>query len=392
MKINKDSKLFLKISSALVAVALWFAITYTEDPVISQYLSDIQIVFEGEDRLLDNGLIITNKESLPALSAVISGNRSSVISSIRSVSAVADVSGIQAAGTNTVQIKYSYPTYAVTLARSKTEEITIETEKVISRRIPVRIEQSNSDKNEEHIIKSQLTEQEILVRGAESVINRISYAKAVVDATNIVQTSSQEYFYKFYDKDGDLVADDDIIYKEFATVSVENEVYKRAELAVKVVLTEELSGEYALKVKNLSAQAVKAGVPEDSELTEIFAYFAGGRSEDDVYKLKLDVPEGVYLPEDSRTVTAQCELVPKVVKELEVPVTAINIPEGKKAKITPAKIKITAKGAEDALSADKIKATVDAKEITTAGGAPVHIEAQDGITVIGAYSAAVTIE
>ncbi len=392
MKINKDSKLFLKISSALVAVVLWFAITYTEDPVISQYLNDIQIVFEGEDRLLENGLIITNKESIPALSAVISGNRSSVISSIRSVSAAIDVSGITSSGTNTVQIKYNYPTYAVTLTRSRAEEITIETENVISRRIPVRIEQSNGDKNEAHIIKSQAAEQEVLVRGAESTVNRISYAKAVVDAANIVQTSAREYFYKFYDKDGDLVADDDIIYKEFATVSVENEVYKRAELSVKIVLSKGLEENYALKIRNPSMQTVNAGVPEDSELTEIFAYFEGGRSEDNIYKLKLDVPEGVYLPEESRTVSAQCELVPKIEKELEVSVTAVNIPEGKKAKITPAKIKVTAKGTEDVLSADKIKATVDAKEITTAGGAPVHIEAADGITVIGAYSVAVTIE
>ena len=34
--------------SGLVALVLWFAITYTEDPIISQNLGDIKIVFDGE--------------------------------------------------------------------------------------------------------------------------------------------------------------------------------------------------------------------------------------------------------------------------------------------------------------------------------------------------------
>ena len=84
MNIKKDNKLLLKILSALAAIVLWFAITYTEDPIISQYLSDINIVFDGEEELHSNGLIITNKDSLPTVSATIRGNRSSVISSISS--------------------------------------------------------------------------------------------------------------------------------------------------------------------------------------------------------------------------------------------------------------------------------------------------------------------
>ena len=53
MKINKNSKLFLKILSGVVGVVLWFAITYTEDPIISQSLGDIKIVFDGEKQLMD---------------------------------------------------------------------------------------------------------------------------------------------------------------------------------------------------------------------------------------------------------------------------------------------------------------------------------------------------
>ncbi len=195
MKLNRDSKLLLKILSAASAIILWFAITYTEDPVISHYLTDVNIVFEGEDTLHSNGIIVTNKDSMPDISAVIRGKRSNVISSIGSVSVVIDVSGITEAGTVEVPVEYSYPSSTVTLAKSKTKELTVKTEKIISRNIPVRIEMINEDKNTEYIVNATSSEQTVSVRGAESVVYKIANAKAVVVATTIVKRCSQDYFY-----------------------------------------------------------------------------------------------------------------------------------------------------------------------------------------------------
>ena len=120
MKFDINNKLFLKILSGLVALVLWFAITYTEDPIISQHLGDISIAFEGEDDLNDNGLAIINKDDIPGLSAVIRGKRSNVISAMGTVVASCDVSGIQDAGENIVQLKYVYPTATITMAKIKT--------------------------------------------------------------------------------------------------------------------------------------------------------------------------------------------------------------------------------------------------------------------------------
>ena len=125
MNVNTNNKTVLKILSGLVAVVLWFAITYTEDPIISQSLGDITIEYEGEKRLMDNGLIIVNKDEIPDISVVIRGKRSSVISAIGSVVASCDVSGIETSGENTVEVKYIYPTSSITMAKTKTKEITV---------------------------------------------------------------------------------------------------------------------------------------------------------------------------------------------------------------------------------------------------------------------------
>ena len=62
MKIIKDNKLLLKIFSALIAIVLWFAVTYTEDPSINQHLNRLDTVFYHEDVLSRRGLMIVNKE------------------------------------------------------------------------------------------------------------------------------------------------------------------------------------------------------------------------------------------------------------------------------------------------------------------------------------------
>lgn len=392
MKIVKNSRLYLKILSAAVAVILWFAITYTEDPVINQYLSDINIVFDGEEQLRENGLIVTNKNKLPALAVSIRGTRSSVISSMGSISASVELSGITSAGSNTVEVKYNYPSSSVTLAKVRTREITLETEKLVSRSIPVRIENENADKNEKYVVKSEAHDTSIKVTGAESAVYKISYAKAAVDVTDITKTSSQEYFYKLYDSKGNLIPEDNIIYKSSETVTAENTVYLKKTLPVKAVLTEDMAENYVLNVKSMTIMSVEAGVSENFEISELYAYYdESKKTENGKYELAIDVPEGCYLPKENAVVVADCTLVPKILKEITVSVSAKNVPEGAQVTVLPDKIRITAKGAENVLSEEHIKAFVDVSEIPNGGSAEVIFETDGEIKIIGTHNAEVSI-
>lgn len=395
MKIKKDNKLLLKILSALAAIVLWFAITYTEDPIISQYLTGIDIVFEGEETLHSNGLIVTNKESLPTISVTARGNRSNVISSINNITASINVAGISSAGSNTVEVYYNYPSSSIILAKAKTREIVIETEKIVSRDIPIKISSQNAEKNTQFLIKSAQKDAFVKVRGAESTVYSISYAKAVVDATNISKTSSQEYFYKFYDENDDVVSSSNILYKSIETISVDNEVFIRKTLPVKIVLPDSLDKENVLLVKNQSLTTVEAGVPEGLDIAELYAYFDEDKKEDDgTCKLTLSVPDGCYVPEEDCTITATCELVPKVIKEIEIPVSIQTAPENMKINLEPEKIMVSLKGAEDKLSAANIKASVDASELSSGESKTLEVEfeTKENITVVGAYSVTATAE
>lgn len=400
MKIKKDNKLLLKILSALAAVALWFAITYTEDPIISQYLTDVDIVFEGENTLHANGLIVTNKDELPSIAVTVKGNRSSVISSINTITAAVDVSKITSAGTNSAEVKYNYPSSNIYLAKAKTREINIETEKIVSREIPVKIEQQNSEKSTA-MIKSDTQEQFVKVRGAESTVYSIAYAKAVIDAANVTKTSSQEYFYKFYNDKDEAVDVDNIIYKSAETISVDNLVLVKQTLPVKVILPDRMKEDYILSIKSQSIETVAVGVSQEIEPDEffknkeIYAYFEESKKRDDgTYELSISVPDGCFVPEDYSTVIVNCDLIPKVEKEVEVAVTIQNVPEGLKVRLEPEKIKVLVKGTEDKLAPSNIKATVDASGISENESKKVEVkfENKEDIKVIGIYSTYVISE
>lgn len=393
MKIIGNNKLLLKILSAVIAVILWTAITYSEDPIINQVLNGIPVEFIGEEELQDKGFVVTNKDSIPTISAVIRGNRSRVISSIGAISAAIDVSEIEEAGSNSVKVEYIYPASSVSLVKTKVAEITVETEKTVSRSIPVVIETVNQDKNTEHMIESSSRIKTLKIKGAESEVYKISYAKAQVDATTVLKTGSQDYMYKFYDEKDNVIPDTNIIYRSYNAINVENTVYARSSLPVSVVLSEEYAQDYGVNIKSISKASIGVGLADGVNPQSVRAVITDIESEDGKYELTLEADEGVYIPEKSKQITVSCEIVPKVIKEVEVPVTVENLPEGKSYELFNSKVKVSVKGIEKELTADKIKAVIDARDLPDGKNhVQIAIEAPEGATVVGSYGAEIEIK
>lgn len=385
-KIFKDNRILLKILSGLIAIILWFAITYTEDPVISQALTDIPITFEGERELENSGLTVVNKSKLPDVTVIVRGTRSNVISALASISASVDVSGITASGSSILPIKYSYPSNGITMVKSKLSDLEIQTEKLVTRNIPVRIEPENADKNPEFIVKSVCSVSSVKVRGAESAVYDISYGLAEVDVSGVTKTSSQDYTYSFYDEKNNRLSDDNILYRSHNALTVENTVYKKINVPVELAADDVTAENFSMTVKNQSAQNVDIGVEDGVEVTSVKAIIVReeGKTE---YETELIVPNGVYIPDKSRKISAVCQFEPKILTEVTVPVTVKNTPEGKTVTFEPKEITVSVKGSQSAVGSGKINAEIDASAVTgEEQPIPVEITADSSVTVIGSYS------
>lgn len=387
----KNSKLLLKILSALIAIVLWFAITYTEDPAISQTLTGVNLEIKGENDLNANGFAIVNKDELPSLSVVIRGSRSNVISALGEIYASVDVSSIKNTGENVISVSYSYPSDRIVLEKVRVRELTVETEALISREIPVKIEVANRDKNSDFIVKCESKIDAVTVSGAENTVYNIAYAKARVDASKISKTNTQECLYELYTEKGELVSEESIVNKSRRTVTVESTVYEKTELAVKVVLSEESREDYGILIKNIEKNTVEAGISEGIEAEYIEAVITPQKDKN-TYEAELIVPDGVYVKEEDMTISVTGEILPKELREITAQVEAVNVPDGKTAVISPKEKTVTLKSIEDA-SNIKLKLSVDVGKMTENEEIlPVQIETDSDIDIIGTYSVLVRME
>lgn len=386
-----NNKLLLKIFSAMIAVVLWFAITYTEDPVVTQHLTNVASVFSGEVLLHERGLTVVDKDKLPTFSATIRGNRSKVISSLGIVSASIDVSNITEAGQHEVTVEYMYPKELVTLTKAKISAFTVNVEKLISRDIPVKIKSESNGKDTKHLVALDSKIQTISVRGAQSTVEKISYAMATINTSKVSSAGTMNYNYRLYDEHNNLIDEENIISKSQNSIPVTGTIYEKAELPVKVVLDVALKSNYALKVKKQSVQRLDSGISENSRDVELLAVLSEDLVKDDKSgsaRVPITVPDGVYLPEDDAFVTIDYELVPKAFEEAEVSVSAENVPQGKQVTIKPQELKVTIKCQKGEDVSKKISATIDAKELTEGIEKTVNVtlKSDDDIEVSGNYT------
>lgn len=388
MKIIKDKKLLLKILSAFIAIVLWFAITYTEDPAVSQHVTNVGAVFSGEAQLRERGLTVVNKDELPAFSAVIRGNRSKVISSLGVISAHIDVSNIYTVGTHEVLVHYSYPQDMVTLTKTRVSSVLINVEKILSRDIPIKLEAEVGGRDNGNLVAVKSNAETLTVRGAQSVVEKIAYAKAVIDTSEITANGDMNYNYKLYDADGNILQERNIISKSQSTVLVTGTIYKKAELPVKVVLSDSLKANYALKVKKQSVSTLTVGLPDNVTETQLYAVLdSDATRERSPITLEIQIPDGIYCPSEDLSITVEYELLPRTMHEVEVQVFAENIPEGREVQIDPEKIKVSVKCAKNDAQASKISATINAEDLNeTDKPAKVTVTAEENIDVIGEYT------
>ena len=388
MKMIKDKKLLLKILSALIAIVLWFAITYTEDPAVSQHITNINAVFSGEAQLRERGLTVVNKDELPALSAVIRGNRSKVISSLGIVSANIDVSNIYNVGAHEVLVHYSYPQDMVTLTKTKVSSVLVNVEKILSRDIPIKIEAEQGGRDNDRLVSVKSSAETLTVRGAQSVVEKIAYAKAVIDTSEITTNGEMSYNYKLYDENDNVLSEKNIISKSQSTVLITGTVYKKAELPVHVILADSLKENYTLKVKKQSVTNLTVGLPDSFTETQLYAVLDNDATrEHSPITLKIQIPDGIYCPADDLSITVEYELLPRTVHDVEVSVTAEDVPEGRDVQIKPEKIKVTVKCSKTDAVESKISATINAEDLTDEDKTvKVNVAAEENIDIIGEYT------
>lgn len=393
-KTKKGNKLLMQILSVFVAISLWIIVGYAEDPIIDVPITGIDIQYIGQDTLKKNKLTISEKSKKEEMSVIVSGNRSVLMHILGKVSATVDVSQITEAGTYNFAVNVNVPSTSVQIVKQKMTSIDAEIENIITKSVPVRIKQAGNEKNKDIIVESIPDNENISIGGAESIISQISYASVIIDVSEMKTNSTQKYNYMLMDNNDSVIDQFDLTVDKL-DLFVTNNVYKAKQIPVVINFSEAVKSQYAITIKSPINPVITVGIVGNEDIQNLYAEFEDREYQLGIneYILNITDDDNIYIPEDEKTLRVKAEFVAKQKQSLTIPIKIINIPDGKRATLLKSNIDIQVNGVVGTLNNESVLATVDVSRLSDG----VHIvnidmKTDDNVTVIGNYTADVTIQ
>lgn len=218
-----------------------------------------------------------------------------------------------------------------------------------------------------------IDQEEIIIKGAEHTLEKVSTVKALVDIKNIIDPKAgvvtlNDVKLVAYDNEGNVVDVEMVPNKVTATVSI---VSPSKELPIKVIPKGTVA--FGKAISSMTSSISKVTVYGEEEVLDNLQFIpieidVNGLAENKTYDIKINKPQGVRdISVDNTKVTISLDK--EVTKEIEdVYIETINLNPNYKAVAlgeNSSKITVTVKGTEEVLKtidASNIKAIVDLKE------------------------------
>lgn len=342
----------MMILSLIIAIGVWIAVNYLNNPDITTTLTGLHIKFTGEAELRNKGLVITGKSAIPSSSVVVSGKRKDLIDNMNNISVEVNVSEITETGDYSLKGTINLPTTKITVEKEKYGEIPITVEKLGEKEVPVKLRQSGILKNK--LVKSELVKDTVKLTGAQSELDNVSYGIADVNAEDIKVNSTIRVKYLLLDNKGEYIEKNETLESYTPEVVVKNTIYDKIILPVNLKLTKEMEKKYVLNENecSMSVSTVEVGVLEGSSDEAVTAYI----DNPDTDELTLHEASDMYIPSGHKKIKVKLSLTPKITKDIELEPSAEGLSDGLYAEIGKITVRVTA--TEDKINTENIKAHV----------------------------------
>lgn len=219
-----DSNIFWLIISLLAALVIWVYMTGTQEEVIKRTLNDVEVVFEGQERLqAQRGFVITDA-SAQTVDVVIEGRRLDVSRlSSEDVKAVINVAGITSTSNYTQDYTLSYPDNVdagnITFVSGTPKNISFQVTLMDERQFPVEAAFVGSVAEDHMLGDIEFEPKTITVRGPQTVLETIDHIYAEISLTDLDETRTVESGFTLIGKDGAEVPSEGLEF-DFNTISV----------------------------------------------------------------------------------------------------------------------------------------------------------------------------
>lgn len=385
-----EKKIILQLVSVFTAVALWFIISYTENPTITIELKKIKIDYRGLDKLEEKGLTIPRSDKTPAFSVSVNGKYSSLLSVANKVKAYVNVSDINEAGSYTLDIKTDIPSASVSIISQKLKTLDVTVEPVITREVPVLVRQT--DKNKEYIVKSTPQQDSVSLTGPESLLNDVSCVMVAVNTIDMKSDNMQKYNYRIMDSSNGEVDNKNSFKADTPSVFVYNELYKPRLMGIDINIPDSVSSMYDIDI--IQPPTVQAGVRDGApeRLTAQFPENAITSPGAGDYTVTIDSADGVYVESENTQQKVRVSVTKKELRYVQIPVRIKNAPKNMDVRCDTRSIDTYISCAPSKLDLASLEAYADASGL----GAGTHEVAltfalPKGVSITGEYKTMVTL-
>lgn len=328
----KDN-LRLKLFSVILAILLWSFVIGYENPTINTQYSNIPIVLKNIDKVEEKGLTIGgDKES--TVNVTLRGQTNSFIN-VKTSDIKAEVDLSQYDENDKIfPIKFNVP-QGLNIIDKSTATAPITLEKIKSKEIKVEVKLEGKPSAENQVIEVAVHQPEtIVVEGAESLIQSVDKAVALVDSSEITNETNRNIPLTVLNSAGEQVMG---ITQTHAYVNVTFDVNIIKKVPIKLETVNEFAEGITEITKELSQSDVSVrGTPDvmskiDSIKThplDLSTVLTDGK-----YDLTLDLPEGVRLTSDQVKVDVKYILDTIIKKEISVDINKIEFKKKPQAAI-----------------------------------------------------------
>lgn len=204
-----------KLLSVAIAATMWFMVISINQPIDTRTYSTT-LVLEGEETLTAEGLTIANRQSLEdtKVSVKVKAQRTSLdrLSQRQTelIEATMDLSALrnaQSGDTITLPVNVTIAGGAsgYTIENKTPSSLEIQVENLISREFPIQVMLSGESQSSGRLSEPTLSQDTLMVKGAQSAVNSVAAVRIFVDAAEAVSTGQITATPVAYDAEGNTV-------------------------------------------------------------------------------------------------------------------------------------------------------------------------------------------
>lgn len=347
-----DKKITVRILSVALAIMLWLYVITEQNPVIYKDLN-IPVKLINVESLLKNDLVLLDDESY-SVSIKLKGNKNYLDRLNKTtVSASADLKGINSKGLMELPIDIDGIPVGVDISWISSNKITLNVDNIISETIPVSLKVMGNTIHGTATMIPVISPSEVVVKGAETILNTIKSAEVSVDISNSDSEVNKKLAVQIIDTQGNFIEGLDINPKQVdVTIPVENTKSVLIDADYKImtaegyVLTDVSINPKTINIvgKKELLDGLSKLVTEKIELVDAKTFIEK--------EITLILPEGIELANKDEKIVFSAnieKIAEKIIESNSVGIKNLN--ENFETEILPIYLKATVRGPESLVNA-----------------------------------------